>query len=99
MIHTVGPNFRKNGVNDPGLAACYQNCLELACSKNLYSIAFPCIATGAYGYPYDNAANVAVDACAEWAAEHPNYPINIYFCCHSQRDLSLYQKLLQRNAR
>lgn len=60
VIHTVGPVYGRGG---PGkaelLAACYRNSLALAVTKELTTIAFPAISTGIYGYPQDEAANVA----------------------------------------
>jgi O-acetyl-ADP-ribose deacetylase (regulator of RNase III) len=59
IIHTVGPITRIGQQPDAaGLAACYRNCLSLAAENNLRSIAFPAIATGAFGYPREEAALV-----------------------------------------
>jgi len=64
VIHTVGPIFH---MMDPGqaerlLIRCYENSLKLAVDKKLFSIAFPAISCGAYGYPIEKACRVAVDA-------------------------------------
>ena len=60
VIHTVGPIFgEEHGKEAELLANCYHNSLTLAVEKNLTSVAFPAISTGVYGYPLDQAAQVA----------------------------------------
>jgi O-acetyl-ADP-ribose deacetylase len=61
VIHTVGPVWHGGGRGeDELLARCYRNCLELAAAHRLRTIAFPSISTGAYGFPVDRAARVAI---------------------------------------
>ena len=70
VIHTVGPIYgRHQGQEEELLAACYRNSLLLAAKHNLTSIAFPAISTGAYGYPLDEASQVASAAIARFVAE------------------------------
>ena len=57
VIHTVGP---KDG-SAATLVSCYRRCLALARERNVQSIAFPCIATGIYGYPNEDAATLALE--------------------------------------
>jgi O-acetyl-ADP-ribose deacetylase (regulator of RNase III) len=61
VIHTVGPVWH-GGVNGEAetLESCYRRCLEVADGLGVASIAFPAIATGVYGYPPDQAADVAI---------------------------------------
>jgi O-acetyl-ADP-ribose deacetylase len=61
VIHTVGPVWRdgRHG-EDELLASCYQSCFALAEQHGLRTIAFPSISTGAYGFPMDRAARIAV---------------------------------------
>jgi O-acetyl-ADP-ribose deacetylase (regulator of RNase III) len=67
VIHTVGPIYgRHEGRERELLARCYQSSLELAARHGLASIAFPAISTGAYGYPREEAAEVASRAIAEF---------------------------------
>lgn len=62
IIHTVGPVWRGGGSGEADLLrACYRNSMTLAVEKNLASIAFPAISCGVYGYPMDQAANVAIE--------------------------------------
>lgn len=61
VIHTVGPVWQGGSVNeDELLARCYRNCLALATQHGLRTIAFPAISTGAYGFPIDRAAYIAL---------------------------------------
>ena len=61
VIHTVGPIYRDGQHGEPEkLAACYRNSLALAVENGCQSIAFPCISTGIYGYPKEEAAKIAV---------------------------------------
>jgi O-acetyl-ADP-ribose deacetylase (regulator of RNase III) len=66
VIHTVGPIWRGGGQGEPEvLASAYRESLALANQKGLKSIAFPSISTGAYGYPVDQAARVALKTVNE----------------------------------
>lgn len=61
VIHTVGPVWQGGGHGeDELLAACYRNSLTLAAPHGIRSVAFPSISTGAYGFPMERAARIAV---------------------------------------
>src|SRR3954453_11127722 len=61
VIHTVGPIWRGGSYGeDEILGRCYRNCLVLAADYPITSIAFPSISTGAYGFPLERAARIAV---------------------------------------
>ena len=61
VIHTVGPVWRGGDQDEPGqLASCYETSLRLAAANDRRSVAFPAISTGIYGYPADQAADIAV---------------------------------------
>ena len=71
VIHTVGPVWAGGARGEPGLlASCYRRSLEIAAAHGLRTVAFPAISTGAYGYPAEDAARVAVAAVRGWLAEH-----------------------------
>jgi O-acetyl-ADP-ribose deacetylase (regulator of RNase III) len=81
VIHTVGPVWG-GGERDEDrlLAACYRNSLALALKHGLASIAFPAISTGAYGFPPDRAAHVALRTVLA-TLEHEAAIERIVFCC------------------
>ena len=61
VIHTVGPVWQGGERGEPELlAACYRNSLRLAIEQSVRTIAFPAISCGVYGYPLDQAAQIAV---------------------------------------
>lgn len=62
VIHVLGPVYGKDKPEAELLAACYRNALLLAEGKNLQSIAFPAVSTGAFGYPLHEAAKVSMQA-------------------------------------
>jgi O-acetyl-ADP-ribose deacetylase (regulator of RNase III) len=68
VIHTVGPVYRDAATSAPLLASAYRSSLGLANERGVASIAFPAISCGVYGYPLDEAARIAIDACREHAA-------------------------------
>ena len=94
VIHTVGPIWR-GGTNGEAqvLASCYRRSLEVAQSVQARSIAFPCISTGVYRYPAEEAARIAVDTVRAVAADMPGIE-SIVFCCFSDTDLAIYRRLL-----
>lgn len=63
VFHTVGPMWQGGDHGESKvLASCYQYCIRLAHGMRLHSIAFPSISTGAFGYPVEQAAPLAIDA-------------------------------------
>ena len=69
VIHTVGPIWKGGKYGEPEtLANCYQNSLELAAENGIQTIAFPAISCGAYGYPIQAAAQIALKTAREFLA-------------------------------
>lgn len=95
VIHTVGPvwNGGRSGEVEK-LRACYANSLRLAAEHGLQSIAFPCISTGVYRFPADQAAEIAVNA-AQVFLETPCSIQTVIFCCFSEADKRRYEALLE----
>jgi O-acetyl-ADP-ribose deacetylase len=65
VIHCLGPVYGRDTPSDDLLAACYRNALELADAQQVDSVAFPAISTGAFGYPMESAAEVALRTMKE----------------------------------
>ncbi|MFW5975422.1 MAG: macro domain-containing protein [Desulfosalsimonas sp.] len=65
VIHCLGPVYGVDKPSDRLLASCYRNALQLADQNNLNSIAFPAISSGAFGYPLEAAARVALKTVIE----------------------------------
>jgi O-acetyl-ADP-ribose deacetylase (regulator of RNase III) len=95
VIHTVGPVWQGGGRGEAGLLRrCYERSLALAVDNGLVSIAFPSISTGAYSYPIDQAARIAVDTVRQHAQSATPLQL-VRFVCFNARDLAVYQALLQ----
>ena len=89
VIHTVGPIW-KGGKKDEEalLEASYRNSLNLAKKKGIKSIAFPCISTGAYAFPAERAAEIAVRTVRDHSFDG-----DVVFCVFSPEALEIYRKL------
>lgn len=91
VIHTVGPVWHGGKSNESALLAnCYRNSLELALKNGMKTIAFPSISTGAYGYPKEEAAKIAVAVMREYENKFDE----IIMCCFSAGDGVLYDRIL-----
>lgn len=94
IIHTVGPVWNGGRNQEPELLrACYENSLKLAAKHGLKSVAFPCISTGVYRFPPDQAAQIAVQTVREFFAV-PCTIERVIFCCFGRDDFERYQTLL-----
>ena len=72
VIHTVGPIWRGERFKEAELLGdCYRNALQVAVDHQIRSIAFPSISTGAYGYPVEEAAKIALHMVDQFIEEHP----------------------------
>lgn len=91
IIHTVGPIYTGSMDDARLLYSCYWNSLELAAAHDLHSIAFPAISTGAYGYPLDEATELAIGAVTAWMREHPDYKMEVIFSCFDERAYKMYK--------
>lgn len=95
VIHTVGPVWRdgRHG-EDELLARCYRNSLALARERGLKTIAFPAISTGAYGFPLERAARIAVRECLAFLTAHPDFG-EIRLVCFGAGARSAYDAALR----
>jgi O-acetyl-ADP-ribose deacetylase len=92
VIHTVGPVWKGGGSGEAELlASCYRNSLDLALEHNCVSLAFPAISTGAYGYPPDAAAEIAVETVRTHII---GSSIKVIFYCFDAKTLKIYRSLI-----
>lgn len=96
IIHTVGPVFFNWSESDASrlLRNAYLNAMKLAVKSNAKTIAFPNISTGAYGYPKEEAAPIAIDATLSFLEAHDELE-KVVFCCFDDVNYHLYLELLQ----
>ena len=100
IIHTVGPIYSGTAEDAAQLADCYRNSLNLAKEYELHSIAFPAISTGVYGYPLEDATEIAVKTVAQWLEDHADYAMQAIFCCFDARTERVYHaRTLQQRKR
>jgi O-acetyl-ADP-ribose deacetylase len=99
VIHAVGPVYGENPAEAPALlAAAYVNSLRLARENGLSSIAFPCIGTGIFGYPPDEACRVVIDAVRQDLEKHGGLK-RVVFCVFGTADFERYGKALGQERR
>ena len=95
IIHTVGPVWHGGGHGEARLLqSCYQMSFALALDNGVRTIAFPCISTGVYGYPKDQAAGIALAAMRSYEARFER----IIACCFSEEDAALYRRQLTESS-
>ncbi len=95
VIHTVGPVYRDGRHREPELlASCYRESLALAERNDLRSIAFPSISTGAYRFPKDDAARIALETVVDWLRAH-DVPERVVFVQFGEDDLGVYRRTLE----
>lgn len=91
VVHAVGPVWRGGDAGEAELlASCYRESLDVAAALGARSIAFPAISTGIYGYPAEEAAEVAV------AAVHPDRGLDVVLVAFVDDDLARYRRLIRR---
>jgi O-acetyl-ADP-ribose deacetylase (regulator of RNase III) len=96
VIHTVGPVYRRAGARAPELlASAYRRSLEVASENHLKSVAFPSISTGAYGYPLNEAAVIALKTVRDYLQKHPDIEL-VRFVLFDQHTLKVYEEALKK---
>jgi O-acetyl-ADP-ribose deacetylase len=94
VIHTVGPAWRGGDHGEAELlASCHRNSLRLAKELGCRSVSFPAISTGAFGYPPEQAAPVALQAIVDTLAQLPEIDL-VRICLFNGRVLKTYEQAL-----
>ncbi|MEE9520212.1 MAG: O-acetyl-ADP-ribose deacetylase [Dehalococcoidales bacterium] len=100
VIHTVGPIWHGGNKGEPELlASAYQQSLNIAAEKNINSVSFPSISTGAYGYPVSQASEIALDAVITFLSQSTISIREVVFVLFDSRTLGVYSSALREIAR
>lgn len=92
IIHTVGPVWHGGDKGeDELLAACYRNSLKVAVENGIKTIAFPSISTGAYRFPVERAAVIAVNEIRRFLGEDSNIE-KVLMVCFDENTFQIYSK-------
>ncbi len=94
VIHCLGPVYGVDKPEDELLANCYRNALRLAEEHRMESIAFPAISAGAFGYPVEDAAEVAFGTIVDAIPKLKSVK-RVRFVLYSGRDLEIHEKVLE----
>ncbi|EKE25600.1 MAG: hypothetical protein ACD_5C00100G0001 [uncultured bacterium] len=96
VIHTPGPIYDRYGAREAEelLGSCYRESLMRAEENGLKTVAFPCISTGIFGYPKEDAARIAVATVSAFLISHESGIEHVTFVVFSEEDLEIYQSLL-----
>lgn len=86
VIHAVGPRWTGGNQDEAKLLySAYQNSLLLARKHQLHSIGFPLISAGIFGYPLEEAWEIAVKSCRDFLESNPDYVMDIVFAVLDER--------------
>lgn len=95
VIHTVGPVYKDGKRGEAELlSSCYRNPLEIARERGINSIAFPSISTGAYGYPMEDAARIAIKTVIDYLRGHTEIGL-VRFVLFGHEAYKTYEKVLK----
>jgi len=96
VIHTVGPVYNDGTKGeDELLKSCYENSMDIAAKNDMKTMAFPAISTGVYGYPIEEATNIAIDTVKEKLKEHSDIE-KVYLVTFSDEDYNVYDNTLNK---
>ncbi|MBQ0041142.1 MAG: macro domain-containing protein [Clostridiales bacterium] len=98
VIHTVGPIYKGGKTGEPEqLYSAYHSSLDVAKENGLHSIAFPLISAGIFGYPLEQAWEIALGSCKDWLAENDGYEMQIVFAVLDDKIMEMGMHLLARS--
>ena len=91
VIHAVGPVWQGGDAGEAKiLASCYRSALRIAVKLGVRTVAFPSISTGAYGYPVEEAASIALLTVASFLASEPDAPDRVRFVLYDALTFMTY---------
>lgn len=94
VIHCLGPVYGRDEPSSRLLASCYHEALTRAEEAGVFSIAFPALSTGAFGYPLEEAAQVALETVTHSAPRLESLG-HIRFVLHSDEDRDIHARILE----
>ena len=99
VIHTVGPIIYSEVTEkeEIQLINCYTNSLELAIENGIRTIAFPCISTGEFRFPKDEASKIAILAVNNFLKKHKNSFDKVVFNVYGEDDYKIYERNIEQN--
>jgi len=89
VIHTVGPVYSGSEKDEKDLRSSYRRSLEVAVENDIKSVSFPSISTGAFGYPTDEAAKIALDEIKQFLEEDESIEL-VRMVLYSEQDYETY---------
>ena len=92
VIHTVGPIWEGDAKALRAIESCYINCLRLALSRDIESIAFPLISTGTFGFPTDKAIQIAINTINAFLID---YDLDVYLVVYNSEAFGISKKLVE----
>jgi len=96
VIHTVGPVWNGGGQGEPELlASCYRSSLSLAAQNNVKTIAFPAISCGIYGYPVEQACEIAMKEIIKFLSNNDSIE-KVIFTCFGRDIYQAYVEIFER---
>ncbi|QEA40693.1 macro domain-containing protein [Pistricoccus aurantiacus] len=95
VIHCLGPVYGQDEPSDKLLANCYHNAIEIAENQGIESLAFPSLSTGAFGYPMEEAARVAMKTVID-VSRKCRYLKKIRFVLFDEKAAKLHQEILDQ---
>lgn len=93
VIHTVGPVFKGRPEDPQLLKSCYNSSFQLALASGIKSIAFPAVSCGVYGYPIQDAAQIALGSAISFLQKQPDFN-RVVFVLFSDADRRVYEQAL-----
>ena len=95
VIHAVGPRYSGSAKDAELLSGAYRKSLELCTQKKISSIAFPSISTGIYGYPVEEASQIALRTVMDYLQDHPEIKL-VRFVLFDSNTYRVYEETLKK---
>lgn len=97
VIHAVGPVWNNGTAGEEKLLTmCYENSLQLAVENDIKTIAFPCISTGAYRFPFDKAAAIAIKTVDHFLSKNPSIE-KVYLVVFGEKEFNNYKRIFNNH--